>query len=168
MKVDEIVQKTQPILFVAIGPSGSGKSTAYDKLKRSIPDLQHFSWDNLRHLWYDLKDYANAFKLACEDKNFKNKADEACFSLLRKRKNIYIDNTNLSAKNRRPYIQAAKKLGYKTVAVTFDVDLETLIARQTTRTDKYVPASAVKQQYDNIQPPTLDEFDEILDSNEIN
>lgn len=168
MKVEDIITHNQPILFVAIGPSGSGKSTTYEQLKRSVPELYHFSWDALRHLWYDLDDYANAFKLACEDKNFKNKADAVCFDLLHKRKNIYIDNTNLSANKRRPYLQAAKKLGYKTVAITFDVDLETLIARQTLRTDKYVPDSAVKQQYNSIQPPTLDEFDDIVDNNEIN
>jgi predicted kinase len=161
------VIKKQPIVFIAIGPSGSGKSTAFAKLKETNPGLEHFSWDALRHKWYDINDYANAFKLACEDKTFKVEADKVYFELLKTKSDIYIDNTNLSVKRRRPYIQSAKRLGYKTVAIMFDVPLETLIARQSTRSDKYVPDSAVTQHFNSLQPPTLEEFDEIIDSNEI-
>lgn len=159
--------KKQPIVFIAIGPSGSGKSTTFAKLKETNAGLVHFSWDALRHYWYDMNDYANAFKLACEDKSFKVEADKVYFKLLNTKADIYIDNTNLSVNKRRPYIQAAKKLGYKTVAIVFNVPLETLLARQTTRLDKYVPYCAVTQHFNSLQPPTLEEFDEIIKADEI-
>jgi predicted kinase len=157
-----------PILYIAIGPSGSGKSTVFKKLKETNPELEHFSLDALRHKWYDMNDYANAFKLACADKTFKAEADKVYQNIINELKDVYVDNMNLSPKGRRLYLQVAKKLGYKTVAIVFDVPLETLLARQKTRGDKSVPDNVVIQQFSSFQQPTLEEFDEIIPASSIN
>lgn len=155
---------TQPILYVAVGPSGSGKSTAFRKLKEKNPNINHFSWDDLRHEWYDANDYARAWEMSCADKEFKNKAQAVFESLIVQNQDLYIDNTNLTVKRRRPYINRARALGYKVVAITFDVDLKTAISRQSTRGDKYVSEGAVRKQFESLQPPTIGEFDKVIDS----
>lgn len=159
----------QPILYVAIGPSGSGKSTVFKKLKEKNPDLELFSWDDLRLKWYDdgSGDYAKAWEKACHDRQFQKKADAVFQDLLKEGKSIYVDNTNLTVKRRKPMIEAAKTLGYQTVGITFDVDLKTLIARQTTRGDKYVNEGAVTQQFNSLQPPVWKEFDKTYESTRI-
>jgi len=158
----------QPILFMAIGPSGSGKSTIFEKLKDKHPWINYYSWDACRLEWYDKTSYAKAWEMSCMDKEFKNKLDVKFNELLNEKTDLFIDNTNLSKKRRRPYIEAAKKLGYTVVGITFDVSLETLIARQSTRPDKYVPETAVIKQFESYQYPSITEgFDEILDSSSL-
>lgn len=155
----------QPILYIAIGPSGSGKSTIYNALSKKNPNMNYFSWDKYRLEWYDPEDYSNAWELSCKDKEFKLKLDEQFHKLLNERKDLFIDNTNLTKKRRRPYIENAQRLGYTVVGITFNVSLDTLIARQSTREDKYVPDKAVIQQFENYQYPSIMEgFDEIIDS----
>ncbi len=158
---------TQPILYIAIGVSGAGKSTTFGKLKEKDENLNYFSWDALRHEWYDKDDYKKAWEMSCKDRNFKRKADAVFNSLLAEGKSLYVDNTNLTVKRRKPMIEAAKKLGYKTVAITFDIDLNTAIARQSTRGDKYVNEGAVTQQFNSLQPPAWQEFDIEYESSRI-
>ncbi len=157
----------QPILYIAIGASGSGKSTIFKKLKSHNPNLNYFSWDQLRLDWYDSEDYSNAWKLANEDKSFNLKADVHFRNLLKQKQDLFVDNTNLTEKRRLSFIIPAKKLGYKTVAIIFNVPLKTLIDRQTTRNDKYVPEESVKGQFNSLQPPTKGEFDVVINSESI-
>lgn len=160
---------SEQILYVAIGPSGSGKSTVFNKLKEKNPDLALFSWDALRLEWYDdgSGDYSKAWEKSCKDRKFQEKASAVLAQLIVEGKSIYIDNTNLTVKRRRPYIEAAKACGYTTIGITFDVDLKTLIARQTTRGDKYVNEGAVKQQFNSLQSPVWKEFDKVYESTRI-
>ncbi len=158
---------TQPKLYIAIGASGSGKSTLYKKLKIFNPSLNYLSWDQLRHEWYDPENYSNAWKLSNEDKSFGLKADFFFRDLLKKKQDLFIDNTNLTPKRRKAFIEPARKLGYKIIAIIFDVPLKTLIARQSTRGDKYVPEEAVMRQYNSVVLPFAGEVDEVLNANEI-
>lgn len=155
----------QPILWLACGPSGSGKSTCFNILKKNHPNINYFSWDDLRLKWYNPNNYSNAWELSCKDKEFKLKLDEQFHKLLNERKDLFIDNTNLTKKRRRPYIENAQRLGYTVIGITFDVSLDTLIARQSTREDKYIPDKAVIKQFECYQYPSIMEgFDEIIDS----
>ena len=157
----------QPILYIAIGVSGAGKSTVYEKLKEKDPDLIHFSWDALKLEWYDPTDYARAWNLANRDKHFKKKAYAVFLEHLKTGKSIYVDNTNLTIKRRKPMLEDGKKHGYITHGITFDVDLKTAIARQATRGDKYVPEGSVIQQFNSLQPPAWKEFDKTYESTRI-
>lgn len=162
MKINHLFENTQPTLFIPIGPSGSGKSTLYQKLKAQNPDMQVFSLDLLRHEWYDAKDYAAAWKASTEDKEFANKANQRFMEMVSTKKDVFVDNTNLTLKRRRFYLDQARRQGYKTVAYLLPTDLDTLVARQGTRKDKNVPADAVRQQFTSLQPPTSGEFDEVI------
>lgn len=161
MKLFEVMNiKT---LYMPIAPSGAGKSTYLRKLRAQNPNIQTFSLDDLRHEWYDPKDYARAWKLSTEDKEFANKANQRFVEMVRSDIDIYVDNTNLTPKRRKFYLQLAKKHGYKTVGIVFDVPIETLIARQSTRGDKHVPEEAVRRQAAAFTRPYPGEFDEIIE-----
>lgn len=162
MKLAEI-KDARPRLIMAIGPSGSGKSTLFRKLKAENPNLEVFSLDLLRHEFYDPKDYARAWKMSVEDKTFLQRANQRFLELLKQRKDLFVDNTNLTPKSRKFYLEQAKNMGFKTIAYVFNVDLDTLIARQTTRGDKNVPAEAVRQQFSVMKRPVENEFDEVYE-----
>lgn len=159
MKLHELA--TQRLLIVPIGPSGAGKSTLFKKLKQENPDLVPFSFDALRHEWYDPNDYQKAWQAANEDKTFFNRAQSNFMDLIKQGKSVYVDNTNLSPKSRRFFVESAKKAGYRTVAYVFNVDVDTLLQRQQTRPDKTVPEHAVRQHVAAMKSPQTGEFDEV-------
>lgn len=157
-----------PILYMAIGPSGSGKSTIFNIIKTKKPTVQYYSWDMLRLEWYDPTDYSNAWHLSNLDKEFKQKHQQYFRDLIQTGEDIFVDNTNLSRKRRKFYLELANEANYRTIAITFDVPLQVLIDRQKTRGDKSVPINNVIQQFNSYQYPTNDEFDKIIGSDEIN
>jgi predicted kinase len=162
MKINEVISPNRPTLHVPIAPSGAGKTTLLRRLQAQNPDIQVFSLDTLRHEWYDPNDYEKAWKAASEDPEFMNKANQRFMELIKTQKDLFIDNTNLTPKRRRFYLDYARRHGYKTVGYLLPANLETLIARQSTRTDKSVPADAVRQQYASLQPPATGEFDDVV------
>jgi predicted kinase len=107
MKLFELTQK--PTVYFPIGPSGTGKSTVYKKLKEKNPNLNVFSLDILRHKFYDKNDYAKAWKMSTEDKDFSKKANDEFFKILKQKQDLYIDNTNLTPKSRKFYITNSRK-----------------------------------------------------------
>jgi predicted kinase len=155
-----------PILWMPIAPSGAGKSTVYKQLLEISPATRTFSLDALRHEFYHPTDYKIAYEKAVADKSFEAKANARFHADIKKCQaegvDLYVDNTNLSARRRRWYIDIARKLGFRVVAVMMPADLDTLLARQKTRGDKQVPEHAVRQQYYALQTPTIGEFDEIV------
>lgn len=165
MKINEVLAK--PTLHMAIAPSGAGKSTLFRKLKANNPQLQLFSLDALRHEWYDAQDYKKAWEAAAADPEFKNKANQRFMDMIKERKELFIDNTNLTPKRRRFYLDTARRAGYQTIGYTFNVDLPTLIARQATRGDKNVPEEAVRSQYQSLVPPRTGEFDKVISAEHV-
>ena len=159
----------QPALIMPIAPSGSGKSTfVRDKANVINNDrpFVHYSWDDLRHKWYG-DDYVEAFRLSCEDKEFKRKVQAEFNTLIKARSDVLVDNINTSKKSRRFFLTEAKRHGYYTIAVLLPCDVQNLVCRQQTRDDKTVPADVVRRQYMSMQYPSYGEFDEIriMDSN---
>lgn len=149
--------------YVLIGPSGSGKSTwtkqnirACDRVvSRDAYYLEYFhSKVNIGFATPDDKKlYADAWHLCCiEDKqgfeDFLRKKVAAAFHEAKlSHGSIFVDNTNGSKKARAFYIQHARNIGMKVVAVEFWNSLETLVERQQSRPEKSVPESSVRQQY---------------------
>ena len=125
--------------------------------------MLEFSLDTLRHEWYDPHDYHKAWKASTEDPGFLARSKEYYFDLLDHNKDIFVDNTNLSPKVRRFYIEMAKAKGYRTIAYVFDVPIETLLARQHTRGDKKVPEDAVRRQHKSFTRPLDGEFDQVIE-----
>jgi len=161
MKINEVISPNRPTLYMPIAPSGAGKSTLLRGLQAKIPGIQVFSLDALRHEWYDPNDYERAWAAAAEDKEFANKANQRFAEMIKTGKDLFVDNTNLTPKRRRHYLDQARKRGYKTVAYLLPTDLQTLVARQETRDDKNVPEKAVRQQYMSMVGPKEGEFDEV-------
>lgn len=159
MKLKEVA--TQRYLIVPIGPSGSGKSTLFKVLQDQYPNLKSFSWDALRLEWYDPNDYTRAWELASKDKTFYDRANAMFRQMIKNGNNIYVDNVNISPKSRRQFVEAAKNAGYRTVAYVLKVDMDTLLKRQQTRPDKFVPVDAVRGQAKSLVPPVPGEFDEV-------
>lgn len=154
-----------PTMWIPVGPSGCGKSTFLKKLMETSPDINVFSLDSLRHEWYDAVDYSKAYQGSIDDKAFEAKANARFHAQIKEHRSMYIDNTNLSAKRRKMYLEGAQKNGYKTVAILMPISLELLLKRRTDRSDKTIPESAVRQHYNSLQAPMLGEFHEIIVSN---
>ncbi len=152
------IQK-EKTLIVPVGPSGCGKSTLFKKLSKEY-DLHQYSWDLLRLEWYD-SDYSKAYKMSVDDPSFNAKYMKEFKTQILTGKNVFIDNTNLSRKRRRPFIDDARKHGYNVIGYVFPIELNTLLKRQKTRGDKDVPPDAVKQHYMSLQCPLYGEFDYI-------
>jgi len=157
-----------PTMYMPIGAPGSGKSTFTRTLDHDNTNV--FSWDQLRLDWYleecdrelTMKEqYRVAFARSTEDKQFNSKANAEYIVRLKTGKDVVVDNTNGSNKRRKFFVTEARNRGYNIVAVLFPVELETLFARQDTRTDKNVPLEAVRRIYMQLQYPFYSDFDEI-------
>ncbi len=164
MKIHKHVHRTEELrqektLILPIGPSGCGKSTLYKKLSVGA-EVVHYSWDNLRLEWYD-SDYAKAYQKSADDPHFNARYMKVFKEHILSGKNIYVDNTNLSRKRRRPWITDARKHGYNVVAYVMPIALDTVLKRQKTRGDKDVPADAVRQHYMTLQCPLYGEVDSV-------
>ena len=165
MELLKELMENKPTLFVPIGASGTGKSSYLRKLRETNPNILSFSFDDLRHEWYDKENYSRAFRLCTEDKDFNNKAYDVFRKMIKTGRDIYVDNTNLTVKRRSFYIRLARRHGYRTVGIEMPVDVETIVARQKTRGDKNVKEAAVRDQYARLERPTEGEFDEVIVSN---
>ena len=151
---------TTPVLVMPIGASGCGKST-YRASDMCPDEAIAYSWDDLRVEWYSA-DYDEAYTLSCEDKQFISKAHARFVEHVKTGQDIYVDNTNISARRRRFFITEARRRGYYVAAVLFPISIDTLMDRQGTRTDKVVPPHAVSQHFHSIQLPQYGEFDEVV------
>lgn len=149
--------------YLLIGPSGSGKSTwVKQRLRgcdlvasRDTYYLEYFhSKANIGFATPDDKTlYADAWHLCCIDdkqgfEEFLRKKVAAAFHEAKlTHGSIFVDNTNGSKKARAFYVQHARNVGMKVVAVEFWNTFQTLVGRQQTRPDKQVPVHSLNQQY---------------------
>jgi predicted kinase len=160
-----------PYMIVAIGASGSGKSSwfhdnfSYDDADG--PSEYLFSLDEHRVGFYVSRqtgkdaDYHDAWNYChrSEDKEVEKAFDKYCleaFMVLIKRKgNIFLDISNVSAKARRKWITLARQHSYMVHAVRFHVPFSVCVARQATRNDKSIPTSSIRDQYFRISTPLV-------------
>ncbi len=98
-------------VYILRGVSGSGKSTFIKKLpkNRVVHSTDSFFYKNGKYM-FDLKKLGRYHKKNLE--NFEK-------SLKKNKRIIVVDNTNLLAKEAKPYIKKAKEHGYKVILVDF-------------------------------------------------
>jgi len=72
------------------------------------------------------------------------------------RPTTYIDATNLTPQERRPYLEIGRRCGCEVEAVFFDVPLEVCLARNGTRA-RVVPEEAMRKMAEKLVPPSEEE-----------
>jgi predicted kinase len=126
---------------VFIGVQGSGKTSFYH---------ERFA-DTHRHISLDI----------AGSRERERRLLAECLAAARP---FVVDNTNVTAADRRPYIEAAKRAGYRVDGYFFDTELKPAIARNGKRTGgRKVPIPALIRAFKRMEPPRLAEgFDRII------
>jgi len=137
---------TKGQIILAVGLPGSGKSTYFRR--RGIHPL---SSDALRQWLLDDE----------TDQRYQHQVFLALRFLLQIRLRLglprnYVDATNLTPKERRPYFQLAARYGYEVRAIYFDVPLE-VCQRRNRRRKRNVPKEAMGRMARRLVPPTTKE-----------
>ena len=138
-------------IVVLVGLPGSGKSTHLERL-----GVSGLSSDAIRRLLADDE----------TDQTINHRVFQTLRYLLRQRiaagrSVTYIDATNLTPDERRPYILIGKRCGCEVEALFFDVSLDVCMARNAQR-QRVVPEEAMLKLAGRLKAPSVDEgFDRI-------
>ncbi|WP_185287387.1 ATP-binding protein [Chryseobacterium lactis] len=98
-------------------------------------------------------------------RNKEGKLLQYCFDTQSK---MVIDNTNVSSKERKRYIDLARQNKYKILAYYFESDIKTCLERNKNRKD-FINEIGIKAKFKELEPPSLEEgFDKIVQVKIIN
>lgn len=144
------------ILYITIGCSGSGKSTWFDNQGFDPDRTAYVCMDDIRQeVCGNASDQSKngvVFKIAFG--RFKQALSLGIPA-------VFWDATSPKKKDRKQYINLAKKANYKVVAIYFDVPIEVAKLRNAKR-ERVVPPEVIDRQYARLQAPEKSEgFDEI-------
>lgn len=145
-------------LYILCGPSGCGKSTwaeQFIKDHREDKDIRYVSRDNIRlELLMDGEDYFSHEKAVF--RRFVGYIRQTLVDGF----DCIADATHLNEFSRRKLTQAIDMqfTDYEIVYVTFNVDVDTCVARNENRTGRrYVPENVIRNMCRDFREPELDE-----------
>lgn len=133
-----IVTLPSDAMVALVGPSGSGKSTF---AARHFVPSEILSSDALR-------------AMVADDANDQS-ATEAAFELLHtalamrlaRRRLTVVDATSVEGWARERLLAVARRLGRPAAAIVFDLPLAICLERNASRTDRRLPAAAIRRQH---------------------
>jgi predicted kinase len=145
-------------LYIAVGLPGSGKST-YAKNFIKDKDIEYLSSDELRAVYGKSEEDQTVTPLVFG--HIKRKVDE----FLKDGKNVLVDATSVNRKERRDYINTAKKYSAKVVVLVFKMDRQGLIDRNKKRGEqggRVVPDWVIDKMFAKFEEPSYDEGIDVM------
>jgi predicted kinase len=141
-----MASRRKPQIILAMGLPGSGKSTYFHKR-----GIQPLSSDTLREwLLDDETDQSAQYRVFLTLRHLLE------LRLRLGRMVSYIDATNLTPKERKPYFQIAERYGCEVRAVYFDTPIE-ICKRRNRGRQRRVPDDVIDRMARKLRPPTLEE-----------
>jgi predicted kinase len=156
-------------VYMFIGPSSAGKTFVIDKMIQNNQNMINvFSIDALIKKWYsDLlimdpeTQYIRSHNAALADNGFIKRWQREYINIIKSNKDVVIDGTNLTTKERRFFLDIAKFHNRYTHATYMTSSLPLLNNRHSNRNDKVFDMNVIEKQYSKLQYPSYHEFDEI-------
>lgn len=114
-------------VYVLVGISGAGKSTFVEKFKKEHPEVNVYSSDALRKVIGGSETNQSVTPQVFSTIKYNLNRD------LSVGKSVMVDATSLNPKERRDYVDAARRYNADAVAYVFERDKATLMKNQQTR-----------------------------------
>lgn len=149
-----MTKEDRPFLIMSVGCPGSGKTTFLKQLReKNYPEALYFSADEMRE--WEVKD---GYYLLNKKKEpaIINQYELLVLSAFKTQKDIILDRTHLTYRNRKPYVDLANLYGYKIKMFYFQKTLATCI-RQNNKRKKRCPEEHIKHCFKLLEEPTLSE-----------
>ncbi|MFA5731317.1 MAG: AAA family ATPase [Acidithiobacillus sp.] len=152
------MKKKNPIFFMPIGIPSSGKSTIRTQILKKYPKLCVISPDEIRFQLLDYEHTKKDFDPEIEPQVWA-KAKLQLNQCIENTQDIFFDATNVDKKGRTDLLHQLSP-NYIKKAIYIQIEPELAILRQKKR-ERQVPEKIIYDKYNNLQLPTLDEFDSI-------
>lgn len=152
-------------LYILCGPSGCGKSTWARNFMQEN-NICYISRDDIRLSF--LKEGEDYFS---HEKAVFRKFVAGIVTTLKEGRDIIADATHLNEFSRRKLTQAIDMqfTDYEIVYVTFNVDVDTCVARNENRTGRrYVPENVIRNMCRDFRVPALEEDERAIEIKEVN
>lgn len=160
-----ILNKSEKVCYFFMGLPGTGKSTYINEYIESEKDIKLLSTDNLIYE-YASKNNLNYHQAHAEyideaQKQFNLQLQDS----IKNGKSIIWDQTNLVKTSREKKINNLLNNNYKIIGIYMDIskeEWEKRISNRELTTDKHIPKGVLKNMYDTLDKPSLNEmFDEL-------